>query len=294
MIDPAPSAATIASPGAPPAGDVLRARIARLKNLPTLPRLLDRVVVALEDPDVDFVRVAELIETDQSLSSQILRLANSAFYGLQGSVTSVSRALIVLGSVVTRSLVLTTGVFDLRSSRLRGFWEHSLGCAVAAGAIAKVTGRVPPEVATGAGLMHDLGKVIVQHQLPEAFEEIAARAAAEERRFAEVERDALGVDHCEIASWLLAKWSFPPSLSEPIVLHHAPSRARAAPDETAIVHVANTLVRALDFGCGGDPHIPDIEPAAWRRLELSEAALARVLDLFDSDLDHALNYALFD
>jgi HD-like signal output (HDOD) protein len=272
----------------------LKQRVSRLRTVPTLPRLLERVVAALEDPEVDFDNVAELIEVDQALASQILRLANSAFYRSDGSVASVPQALVVLGTVVTRSVVLSTTVLDLRTVPLRGFWEHSLGCAVAAGAIAKVTGLGSAEEVTGAGLLHDLGKVILYKELPDVFEHIVARTAAEDTRFRDVERALLGMDHCDIAGWLVEKWHFPACLAEPIMFHHEPARARGARVETAIVHVANALVRALDYGSGGDGRIGSIDAAAWAQLSLTPARLDQVLDLFDADLDRALNYALFD
>jgi HD-like signal output (HDOD) protein len=277
-----------------PRPDVLRRRVERLRSVPTLPRLLQRVVGALEDPDVNFENVGSLIEVDQSLTSQILRLANSAFYSAQGRVGRVTSALVMLGTVVTRSVVLSTSVLDVRKVGLRGFWEHSLGCAVAAGAIAKVTGLAQPEEVSAAGLLHDLGKVVLFKELPDVFEEIVRRADDEGRSFRALEQDELGLDHCEIASWLVARWNLPACLAEPIMHHHHPSRARRAVNETAIVHVANSLVRMLDYGSGGDRRIPTIDPAAWTRLQLDGPKLDRVLATYARDLDHALNFALFD
>ncbi|MFN8546200.1 MAG: HDOD domain-containing protein [Candidatus Binatia bacterium] len=279
---------------AAPKPEVLRRQLSRLKTIPTLPGFLDRVVTALDDPEIDFDHVADLIEIDQALTSQILRLANSAFYSAQGTVSRVSQALLMLGCVVTRSLVLSTGVLDIRKVALKGFWEHSLGCAVAAGAISKVTKKGSPEEVTAAGLLHDLGKVVLCKELPEAFELITTKASDERRAFREVEREVLTVDHCDIAAWLVEKWRFPPCLAEPIVFHHTPTYARRAADETAIVHVANVLVRALNYGCGGDPRIPAIEPRAWQRLGLTGMLLDDVLEQYEADLDHALNYAFFD
>lgn len=278
----------------PPSPEAFRRQVGRLKTVPTLPKLLERVTAALDDPEINFDSVAELIDVDQALTSQILRLANSAFYSAQGKVSLVTQALVMLGAVVTRSVVLSSSVLDMRRVGLRGFWEHSLGCAVAAGALAKVTGRGHVEEVSAAGLLHDLGKVILYRELPDAFDHVAARAAAEGVSFRSVERDVLGLDHCEIAACLVERWHFPACLAEPIVHHHTPARARLAPDETAIVHVANTLVRALDYGSGGDARIPAIDPGAWARLALDGDVLDRVLDCFETDLDHALNYALFE
>lgn len=280
---------------APTAKEKFRWEVSRLRTLPTLPKLLERVVIALEDPEINFSSVAELIEIDQSLTSQMLRLANSAFYNAQGTVSQVSHALVMLGTAVTRSVILSTSVLDMKSvNGLPGFWEHSLGCAVAAGAIAKVTGRANPEEATAAGLLHDLGKVVLYKQLPDAFVHIVETAAATGRTFLEVERDELGTDHAEIAGWLVEKWRFPACLGEPITWHHSPSRARTARDETAIVHVANVLVRALGYGSGGDGRLAAIDPTAWARLALTPDTLDAILDQFDADLDHALNYATFE
>lgn len=288
-----PDAAPAAS--AVPNKEKFRWEVSRLRTLPTLPKLLERVVVALEDPETNFASVAELIEIDQSLTSQVLRLANSAFYNAQGNVSQVSQALVLLGTAVTRSIILSTGALDMRSlAGLPGFWEHSLGCAVAAGAIAKVTGRGNPEEATAAGLLHDLGKVVLYKQLPDAFVHIVKGAVATNRSFLEVEREELGTDHCEIAGWLVEKWRFPACLAEPITLHHAPSRARVARDETAIVHVANALVRGLGYGSGGDRRLAPIDPTAWARLALTPDTLDAILERFDADLDHALNFATFE
>ncbi len=280
---------------APTPKEKFRWEVSRLRALPTLPKLLERVVIALEDPEINFASVAELIEIDQSLTSQMLRLANSAFYNAQGSVSQVSQALVLLGTAVTRSVILSTSVLDMRGLvGLPGFWEHSLGCAVAAGAIAKVTGRGNPEEVTAAGLLHDLGKVVLYKQLPDAFVHIVDAAERTGRSFLDVEREELGTDHGEIASWLVEKWRFPTCLAEPITWHHAPARACVARDETAIVHVANALVRALGDGSGGDRRLAPIDATAWARLALSADALDAILEQFDADLDHALNYATFE
>jgi putative nucleotidyltransferase with HDIG domain len=273
---------------------VLHARIARLRCVPTLPRLFERVVAALEDPEVEFDNVAQLIEVDQALTSYVLRVANSAFYSGSASVARVSDALLMLGSVVTRSIVLSASIFDPQAVRLRGFFEHSVGCAAAAGALCEVTKRGNPEELAAAGLLHDIGKVVLYKELPDVFEEIVRRAMGEDRSFRAVEHEVLGTDHAEIAGWLMERWRFPPVLAEPIVFHHAPSRARVAHDETAIVHVANVLVRALAYGCGGDARIGTIDPAAWTRLALTPAMLDRALDGFEAHLDRALNYAIFE
>lgn len=282
-----------APPPVPPSPEALRRQVARLRSVPTLPRMLERIVSALEDQDVDFDGVAELVEVDQALTSQILRLANSAFYSSSGRVSRVSHALVVLGAVVSRSVLLSSGVLDLHRVPLRGFWEHSLGCGVAAGALAKTLGRGQPEEVSAAGLLHDLGKVVVGKELPDVLAWMVARARGERRAFRDVEREVLDADHGEIGSWLVTRWRFPAVLAEPIAFHHTPRQATVARDETAIVHVANSLVRGLGYGDGGDRLVPPIDGEVWARLGLGSERLDAVLAGYDADLERALNYAVF-
>jgi putative nucleotidyltransferase with HDIG domain len=264
----------------------IRRQVERLRDLPTLPNVIQRIVDALDRPDVDLGWVAGLIETDQVLTAQLLRLANSAFYGLSGQIGTVSQALTVLGTTVSRGLVFSTSVLDLHIE-LAGFWEHSIGTAVAAGAIAKHLGLQRPEEVSGAGLLHDLGKVVLYKQAPEAFAAVLARARDERIPFRDAERALLGVDHAEVASWLLTRWRFPVRVIEPVMHHHHPEMSRAVPVETAVVHVANTVVRAYGYGFGGDRRVPPIAPAAWRRLGLAPSDLDRIIDVFEADLAQA-------
>lgn len=268
---------------AAPNRDAIRRQVERLRELPTLPAVVQRIAQALEQSDVNLSEVARLIEADQVLTAHLLRLANSAFYGVSGQIGSVTRALTILGTAITRSLIYGVSVLDLHIE-LAGFWEHSIGTALAAGALAKHLGLRAPEEVSGAGLLHDLGKVVLYKQEPDVFAAVLERAAAEGLHFADAERALLGVDHTEVASWLLARWRFPVRLLEPVVHHHTPERARVARVETAVVHVANTLVRAYGYGFGGDRRIPTISRPAWKLLRLNAATLDAVIAVFDADL----------
>ena len=116
---------------------LLKHQVAVLKNLPTLPEVITRINRMVEDERYSVKDVGEFIESDQVLSARMLRLVNSAFYGVSGKVSTVPHALTLLGLDVVKGLLLSTLALDLTDSRLRGLWEHSLGCAVAAGVLAK-------------------------------------------------------------------------------------------------------------------------------------------------------------
>jgi len=270
----------------------IRRQVERLRELPTLPVVVERIADVLDRPDASLAEAAALIETDQVLTAHLLRLANSAFYGVSGQIGSVAQALTILGTTLTRSLLCTTSALDLRID-MAGFWEHSIGTALAAGALAKYLRLAKPEEVSGAGLLHDLGKVVLYKQAPEAFAAVLAEASARRLRFRDAERNLLGVDHAEVASWLLLRWRFPVRVLEPVVWHHAPERAGTAPVETAVVHVANTLVRAYGYGFGGDRRVPAIAPAAWELLGLQARDLEAVIAIFETDLQCAQASASF-
>jgi putative nucleotidyltransferase with HDIG domain len=269
-----------------PTPHALRRQVERLRELPTLPVMVQRIADVLDRPEAGLGEAAALIETDQVLTAHLLRLANSAFYGLSGQIGSVTAALTVLGTTVTRSLLYGTAVLDLRID-LAGFWEHSIGTAVAAGTIAKRLGLPKPEEVSGAGLLHDIGKVVLCKQAPEAFAAVLARAAAEHLHFHEAERALLGCDHTEVASWLLERWRFPVRVREPVVCHHHPERATVARVETAVVHLANTLVRGYGYGFGGDTRVPPVAPRAWKLLGLAPGDLRELIAGFEHDLRQA-------
>jgi len=269
----------------PAPGDLaqLRRLVAQVRDLPALPGLAARIVAVLEREDADLAEAAALIETDQVLAAQVLRVANSAFYGLSGRIASVEQALTVLGTTVSRSLVYATSMLDLRIGR-RGFWEHAVGTAVMAGALARWRRLDRPEEISAAGLLHDLGKVVLFRQAPELFEAVLDDARQQRRAFRESERALLGTDHAEIASWLVGRWRLPPRLHDAVVYHHEPERSRAAPLETAVVHVANSLVRGYGYGYGGDDLVPSPTATAWARLGLERRDIHAVLDAFERDI----------
>jgi putative nucleotidyltransferase with HDIG domain len=250
----------------------LRRRVDRLRVLPTFGGTVGRVVAALDRADGGHGAAAVLISRDQALTAQLLRLANSAFYGRSGRVGSALEALTVLGSVVARSVILGAAVFD--QPALRGLWEHSIRAAAAAGAMATRLRLQRPEEVSGAGLLHDLGKVLLFRAAPEAFAVVHARVRARACSFLEAERALLGTDHGEIASWILPRWRLPLRLVDAAVHHHDPGGAGAAPVETFVVHCANSLAH----GAGaGDDRVPAIDHAVARRLGLSDIDLDTLL-----------------
>jgi HD-like signal output (HDOD) protein len=267
---------------------LLKRRVDALKNLPTFPESILRIneLITRDDPMDSMERIAQVIETDPVVCARLLRLVNSAFYGLSRTVVTVHDALLLLGLDIVKGLILSTSVIDILGGRrdgLAGLWEHSFGAAVAAGALGRTLGLPRVEELSAAALMHDLGKVVLASQLPE-YRDVVGAALADRIPIREAERSLLGVTHDEIGQWLVSRWRFPPVLAEPIALHHEPAKARRHADATAVVHVADQLIRAYGFGFGGDAVMTSIDPSAWRLLSLTPEKIRGAVRRMHEDL----------
>jgi len=261
-----------------------RRKIENLDNLPTLPGVVEKLSAMVESSTISTAQVGGMIQADQVLSAKVLRLVNSAFFGFPGKIGTVTHALVLLGFNAVKGLVLTASVFDIMAGEMLGLWKHSLGVSVASGLIARRLGLKDPEEVQVAGLVHDIGKVVLKVESPEYFEEINQKVAEGGLSFIEAEREVLGFDHTKIAEWLCDKWNLPASLRAPIVFHHRPMVAHEAIDATAAVHMADVLVRAVGFGSGGDQTVAILDREAVKKLGLSLTAVEEILDEMDEEL----------
>lgn len=272
---------------------MLKRRVDALKSLPSFPESILRIneLIAGDDPEESFVRIAGVIETDPVLCARILRLVNSAFYGVSGAVVTVYDALLMLGLDIVKGLILSTSVIDIlggRRSGLSGLWEHCFGAAVAAAALGRVVGLGRVEELSAAALMHDIGKVVLVSQLPEEYGAVVELAITDQTTIREAEAEHLGVTHDEIGHWLVTRWKLPTALAEPIALHHQPEKARRHREAAAVVHVADLMIRGYGFGFPGDDVMPLVEPAAWRLLTLTPDKILSAVRRMHEDLQASL------
>jgi HD-like signal output (HDOD) protein len=238
----------------------------------------------VENPETSAAEVGRLISQDQVLSAKVLRMANSAFFGMSRKISSISQALVILGFEVVKGLVLTSSVFDMIQKSMAGLWEHSIGCAAASGAVATLLGRDDAEEILVAGLLHDLGKVVLALNLPEEMKLVREKVKNDNISFYEAETQILDFDHCELGQWLAEHWNLPESLSEPMRLHHRPEKAVLNPECAAIVHMADIIIRAKGFGNAGDTLVPPISMAAWEMLGLRKTDFLPILEILEPKL----------
>lgn len=247
-----------------------RERLRQAKALPTLPGIVSKLTRMVEDPSVSADRIGRVIAKDHILAAKLLKLVNSAFYGFPGRISTVSSAVILLGFNVVRSLVLSASIFEAMEKTVVGLWEHSLGCAAIANVIARRLSISDPEEISTAALLHDIGKVVIRENLAEEAAVLDEAILGENISLYEAEQRILKINHTQVGQRLCRHWNLPDRLAEPITYHHEPQKSANHYVSTAIVHVADILVRARGFGFGGDKWVPSLDHNAWTALTLRE------------------------
>ncbi|HVM60906.1 MAG TPA: response regulator [Verrucomicrobiae bacterium] len=255
----------------------VRRLVTRMDRLPSLPKLYGDLVAALEKPDVGFDEVAAIISRDIGMMTLILRLANSAFFGIGQSVSNPAEAISRLGLETVKSLVLSMGVFSqLDTKPLPGwsvetFWDHCLLTAAAAKVVARAIGadRKVVDESFVAGMLHDAGRLIFVANLRDAYEKVLQLAHDEKIPLLEAEQRILGSTHAEVGGYLLALWGLPVPVVEAIAFHHHPSRSALKTSGALLTcHVANVLVQGRTVIHEGVPG-PSLDMAYLESLGLA-------------------------
>ncbi|HUI92946.1 MAG TPA: HDOD domain-containing protein [Chitinivibrionales bacterium] len=256
----------------------LQSKIGQITNLPTLPVIVSRVMQIINNPASSTSDVAFIVGQDLALSAKILRLANSAFYGMPSAITSINNAVSILGLKVINTIVLNLTVFDLfpheKKSSLfdrTAFWRHSTSCALICRFLTERLRKFvlfDAEEAFCAGLLHDIGKVVMEQYLHEDFHKALKRAKQKKLPLYEAEKETLGYAHTDVAQWLLSGWQLPLPLSQPLVYHHDPQHAKECADIVALCHYADWLCYEFKLTIGEDFAAPPLNKAAVEPLEI--------------------------
>lgn len=265
----------------------------KLKDLPTISAVANEINVSNKNDSLTAKTLGTIISRDPSLTAIVLKLANSAYYGMAREIKSLERAITILGFDTIKNLALTISVFNVFKTRkgetidLKGLWHHSLGVGLAAKRLALYSPMLAkdkslPEQAFLCGIMHDIGKIAFARSLPAELAEILRQTRSGNLAQHEIEKAILGFNHQKAGQAIADSWNFPEEYQIVTRLHHAPSAAalgnnpKIAPLVMA-VYLGNKIAKALHLGESTDPHSEKLTPTDLKNLGINSQDLPQII-----------------
>lgn len=260
-------------------------------ELVSAPTTYTQLNALLHDQDSGIDDISNVINQDPALTTRLLKIVNSPYYGFPSQINTISRAITIVGTRELTHLVLATSVISAFKGiptdliDMDTFWRHSLATAITAKYLAETLHLPQREQYFIAGLLHNIGSLVLFQSLPELAREAINSAKFGHEVLYEAEQRLLGFDHGEVGATLLEAWRLPASLAEVARYHHRPSLATQDRTALDIVHIADILVSSVPFGHSGDNHVPPLDPAAWERLSCAETDIPPLLDRVHFNLE---------
>lgn len=253
--------------------------------------LIHEIEAALRSPQCSLGVIGDIIEKDVDLTARLLRFSNSAYCGFSTKLSTVAEAISLIGIQQVQDMLSASSVLErfagLSSEfvSVPSFWQHSLATGIGARLIG-LAGRLPhPDRLFVAGLLHDIGRLVLFLQSPKQAQKIFELYANERLLLRKAEVSVLGYDHQNIAEALLKSWRYPATVVLAVGHHHDPSVCQTARVEAAVVHVADHLVNAMRVGSSGEQFVPPLNPQAWATVGLTPEALGAVVAGIDEQFD---------
>jgi len=261
-------------------------------QLPALPQVFLELQQAINAKNTSADDLAAIISQDPSLTAFLLRMVNSAFYSLPMQIDTISRAVTVVGVNQLSTLAVGTSVMNLFKDvpaevlDMEQFWKHSIACGLIARRLCRVTGKGDPERAFVAGLLHDIGQLILLQADPERAAAVLIHARSKDVLLFVEEKALLGFDHATLGGMLLRKWNFPFVLVSAVLEHHQPKEKQKA-EEPALVHCAEMIATSLGIGSSGEYFVQPPDKAIWDSMGLTPDRIDEMIEDLDEELEEA-------
>jgi HD-like signal output (HDOD) protein len=265
--------------------------VEQTRTIYSLPLFYDRLNEKINHPRSSLADIGQVISEDQGLTVRLLKLANSPLFGYHANIGSITKALTVIGTQQLRDLALAVSVVGSFSGipnsllHMNSFWKHNIACGIVARSIATYRREVNQERFFIAGMLHDLGLLVMCSAIPDSVQDIFRERITNSQLNYVTERQHLGFDHGAVGGALLAKWKIPLSISEPIACHHAPAEALRYPLEAATIHLADLLCHTMGYSLTGNAHIPPLDTSAWDLLDIPVSQLETIIKQSDTQIE---------
>ena len=269
----------------------------RVDNFISLPDVCFRVNEMADDPNASAVDIAQVIAQDPNLAAQLLRIANSPYYGFPSRVETITRAITVIGTQDLRDMVLSASVINAFASTenelidMQQYWEHSLFTGFLARQLGSRTSTrvLCKERLFVAGLLHDIGQLVMSIKIPEILRVIKFRANAGVEPYHEVEQLVFGLGHSEVGAELMKIWNMPESLQAVARYHHQPKLADDYKLEVSVVHIANAMAHLIGKSGSGSKEKLKISSYAWNITGLNKEIVLSAVDMAKMELENSIS-----
>jgi HD-like signal output (HDOD) protein len=266
-------------------------------QLVSLPDVFYRIMEVLNSPRSSMDQIADVVSKDISLSAKLLRLVNSSFYGFHSQIDTIPRAITLIGT--NELMILAQGLSLLHVFQsipdhlisMKGFWKHSIACGIISRLLASNLIEYSEEKFFVAGLLHNIGRLVMAKKHPKCFYNALLESRSEEKQLRLCESKAFEYDHTVVGGLLCKEWNLPLTLENSIYAHHNPYKQKYSID-AVIVHVANSITHALLYGCSGNIFVPGIQSEAWKTLNLPTGSLRSLEKQADRQVREILNVFL--
>jgi putative nucleotidyltransferase with HDIG domain len=265
-----------------------------VSTIHSLPMFYSQLSEAIDHPRSSIADIAKIISEDMGLTARILKLANSPLFGYFSKIETITQAVTIIGVLQVRDLALALSVMDVFSGipesmvNMEQFWRHSLGAGLAARLLATSQREASLERFFVAGILHDIGRLVMYIRAPEISLELLERCRCTGELLHRAERERFGFDHAEVGGALLRRWKIPPRVAEPVERHHNCPRAEQYPREAAILHFADIVAHALQIGNSGEALVPELDRSVWERLNVSCHFLPTLVQQVDATFDETV------
>lgn len=274
-------------------GNDVQALLNQVEDLPPLPAVAAKVMGMADDDKTSALDLSQVLSTDQALTAKLIKLSNSAYYGFARRVSTVREAVLVLGFKQVRQVAVGASIMNAWTEKREAddffdldlFWGHSVAVAVAAEMLAKKTRTAKPEDAFTAGILHDIGRLVIRRVMPREFRMAVSMAKTRGISLGEAEIRTTGYAHDEVGRALGEKWKFPPHLVDAVACHHDETVSPQRDGLSGVVALANRFCLHYGLYCGYDVEDGELEP-----LPMDLAAVEQAVGSMDLVLNRAFSF----
>ena len=272
--------------------------VTNVLKVAALPAVALKFSEAIKDPLTSNNDLEKIVSEDSALAAKVLMISNSALFNFPSKIDTISKAITIIGHKQLSEIILSCSIVAMFKDipqdviDMDMFWRHSISVATVSRILASSRREQNIESFFTAGLLHDIGKLILFVEAPKYASEVITKCAETDQMMYKVEKELLGFDHAKLGAMLLKKWKLPDNIVAAVYYHHMPSIASGDIVTPGIIHIADIITHALQFGSSGENFVPTLNEKAWASLDLDIDILGSVIEQLNVQHAEAVKFIL--